>query len=81
MRCDCELPDCQDCFPPKKVERRGKPLDEQAIYDIRLLYYTQGKPFQEISKLTGHSTSTISKYCWRDRDGHSPQAAAAAQGK
>lgn len=60
------------------------PLTDQQVYDIRMLFYTQKKSYKEIRRLTGHSLSTISKYCWRDRDGHSPQnpkAMVASEGK
>jgi hypothetical protein len=57
-------------------------LTDQQIYDIRLLFYSQKKSYGEIRGLTGHSLSTISKYCWRDRDSAQPPlAAAAAKGK
>lgn len=61
---------------------RRPALDDQQVYDIRLLHYQHNKSYGEIRHLTGYSLSTISKYCWRDRDGaKAPQAAAATQAK
>ena len=40
-----------------------KNLSEQQIHDIRRLFFTEKLCYRQIRALTGHSKSTISKYC------------------